>query len=121
MSSGMSTREIGKEINVSHERVRQIYKVYLKTREIPKLNTVGRPRKQLTETEVNLIITSFAKYKVSASWLRKIIKHRSGISINHNKIHEILLENNMAKKTEKKIRKKLWVRYERDHSLTAVH
>ena len=121
MKLGKSTRQVGQEIQISHERARQIYKKYKQTGIIPVLQSVGRPKKQLTETEINLIITSFSKHKVSASWLTKIIKCEFNININHNKIHEILLENNMAKTIGKKIRKKPWIRYERDHSLTAVH
>jgi putative transposase len=43
------------------------------------------------------------------------------MDINHNRINRILKESGLAKQMEKKIRKKAWVRYERDHSLTAVH
>ena len=86
------------------------------------LKPQGRPRKQLTETETNLILTSFFKYNLSASLLTKIIHKKHGVKINHNKIHEILLDNKMAKKEPKKSkRRKPWIRYERNHSLTAVH
>ena len=121
MDTGQSTRQVARDIKISHERVRQIYNQYKRTGDIPVLQSVGRPKKQLTETEINLILNSFLKYKVSASWLRKIIKHENNININHNKIHEVLLINNMAKIIRKRTRKKDWIRYERDHSLTAVH
>ena len=122
MKSGSSTRQIGEDLKISHERVRQIYKIYCQTGEIPKIQRVGRPKEFLTETDINLIITSFLKYRVSASILRKIIKHENDISINHNKIHEILLKNNMAKIEPNRSRKrKPWIRYEREQSLSAVH
>lgn len=122
MNAGMSTRWVGEQIQISHERVRQIYIEYLKTGEIPKLKTPGRPKKILTETEINLIIASFYKYNVSASLLSKMIYREHKIRINHNKIHEILLQKNMAKKEPKRSRKrKPWIRYERNPSLTAVH
>jgi putative transposase len=122
MEEGFSTRQVAEELQISHERVRQIHQIYLRTGEIPELKKVGRPRKQLTETEINLIITSFSKYNLSASLLTKIILSETGIKINHNKIHEILLQNNMAKKEPKKsVRKKPWIRYERNHSLSAIH
>ena len=42
--------------------------------------------------------------------------------INHNRIHKIMLYLGYAKKKKNKdIRKKDWTRYERRHSLTAVH
>jgi putative transposase len=122
MSSGKSTRQVGEEVRISHERVRQIYISFKNTGRIPEIKQVGRPKKKLSESEVNLILEGYLKYKASASILRKIIKQENNISINHNKIHEILLENNMAQKEPKKsVRKKPWVRYERLHSLSAVH
>jgi len=52
----------------------------------------------------------------------KLIERDYGKHINHNRIHRILLDLGMAKKKDKKdIRKKDWIRYERRHSLTAVH
>lgn len=74
MNLGKSTRQVRQDIQISHERVRKIYKKYKQTGIFPVLQSVGRPKKQLTETEINLIITSFSKHKVSASWLTKIIK-----------------------------------------------
>lgn len=122
MNSGMSTRQLAEELQISHERVRQIYISYLKTGEIPELKSVGRPRKILTELEINAILKGYSKHLVSASILSKILKIEKCISINHNKIHEILLENNMAKKEPNRSRKrKPWIRYEREHSLSAVH
>ena len=122
MNAGMSTRGVAEELQISHERVRQIYIGYLKTGEIPELRSVGRPKKILTESEISLIIKSFLKYQISASLLSKMIYNEHRVKINHNKIHEILLKNNMAEKEPKRSRKrKPWIRYERQHSLTAVH
>lgn len=122
MNQGMSGRQIAMDIKLSYERVYQIYREYLKTDKIPELKQVGRPKKLLSKTEINLILNSYSKYYVSASLLSPIIEKKYNLKINHNKIHEVLLENNMARKEGKKSkRRKSWVRYERDHSLTAVH
>ena len=65
---------------------------------------------------------AFEKYGVSATTLMKLIERDYGKHINHNRIHVILLILGMAKtKGKKDIRKKDWIRYERRHSLTAVH
>jgi putative transposase len=54
--------------------------------------------------------------------LEKILDQDYGIHIPHNRIHKILLKNNMAKENEKKIRqRKKWIRYERKHSLSLLH
>jgi len=44
------------------------------------------------------------------------------INFSHNKIHKVLLEHGLANENkEKKKRRKAWIRYERKHSLTAMH
>ena len=122
MDSGMSCREVGYSLGISHERARQIYLYFKNTGQLPNLKPHGRPREPLTENQISLIIESYMKHKVCASTLRKIIKLEKQISINHNKIHQVLLENQMAKiEPNKSKQRKPWVRYERDHSLTAVH
>jgi len=65
---------------------------------------------------------AYAKYRVSASTLEKVIDRDYGKHIGHNRIHKIMLDLALAKSKEKKdTRKKNWIRYERRHSLTAVH
>ena len=92
MNQKISGHKIAEELNISLERVYQIYREYLKTRSIPILKQQGRPRKQLTESEINLIKISFSRYNVSVSLLSKIIFKIHNVKINHNKIHEILLK-----------------------------
>ena len=58
---------------------------------------------------------------MSASPLEKLIQKNYGKSIPHNRIHKILLDEGFANKVEFMPRKKHWIRYERKHSLTAVH
>ena len=58
----------------------------------------------------------------SLSTLEKLIKRNYKLHIPHNHIHKILILLGHAKQKKKKdIRKKKWIRYERRHSLTAVH
>jgi len=72
----------------------------IKTGKMPELKQVGRPKEPLSETKINLILNSYSKYYLSASLLSPIIEREYNIKINHNKIHEVLLENNMARKEE---------------------
>ena len=59
---------------------------------------------------------------MSADTLERVIDRDCKKHIAHNRIHKILIELGFAKPKEKKdIRKKKWIRYERRHSLTAVH
>lgn len=118
-----TTYQARKIAGISIRRVNQVYSQYLKTGEIPKIGTnVGRPKKKFTEEEKNMVRQTFERYKVSASTLMKLIEHDFKVHINHNRIHEIMLEMGFAKAKDKKdVRKKDWIRYERRHSLTAVH
>jgi putative transposase len=118
-----TTYQTRKIAGVSIRRVNQVYSEYLKTGKIPEIGTnVGRPKKLFSDEEKNMVKQSFEKYKVSASTLMKLIEKDFKFHINHNRIHAIMIELGFAKcKDKKDIRKKNWIRYERRHSLTAVH
>jgi putative transposase len=118
----MSTYQISRNMNVSERRVNQILLEYNKTGILPEVGKkIGRPMKVLSEQEKDTITSCFNLYKLSASQLEHFINNKYGLSINHNKIHQVLLEKGFAKSIGMKIRKKNWIRYERKHSLSAVH
>jgi putative transposase len=119
---GMSTYQISREIKITERRVNQILELYRKTGKLPVLgNNIGRPKKVMYESEVNSILKCYEEFKLSASILRTIIKSKHGIDINHNRINSVPKKAGFVKVMEKKVRKKPWVRYEREHSLSAVH
>ena len=56
--------------------------------------------------------------------LEKVIEQVYGIGIHipHNRIHKYLLEEGLAKEEpRKKRRRKLYIRYEKEHSMSAAH
>ena len=122
-NQGWTTYQARKIADISIRRVNQVYKQYLLTEQIPEIGkNNGRPTRPIEEWEIQTVKEAFAKYSVSASVLMKLVERDYGKHINHNRIHRILLDLGMAKKKDKKdIRKKDWIRYERRHSLTAVH
>jgi putative transposase len=82
----------------------------------------GRPKTHMSEADENLILEIHKEQKSGARRLEKIIEHKCGRHIPHNAIHRVLLENNLAEEDRKKQRRrKPYVRYEREHSLSAVH
>ena len=118
----MSTYQISKNMRVSERRVNQILAIYRKTGEIPVIGkNLGRPKKPINELERKAIIECYKEFKMSAGLLREMIKNKYSLDINHNRIHQVLLDEGLAKKMTKKVRRKTWVRYERRHSLSAVH
>jgi len=122
-NKGWTTYQARKIAGISIRRVNQVYRQYLLTEQIPEIGkNNGRPKRPIEDWEVQTVKRAFEKYSVSASILMKLIERDYGNHINHNRIHRILLDLGMAKKKGKKdIRKKDWIRYERRHSLTAVH
>ena len=122
-NQGWTTYQARKIAGVSIRRVNQVWKQYQESGEIPEIGKKsGRPKKPIEAWEIQTVKEAFTKYSVSASALTKLIERDYGNHLNHNKIHKILLELGMAKtKGKKDTRKKDWIRYERRHSLTAVH
>ncbi|MBU0506016.1 DDE-type integrase/transposase/recombinase [bacterium] len=122
-SDGKTSYQARKIADVSDRRVDQIWEEYLRTGEIPVLGKdVGRPMIPIEEWERKLVKKFYEKYRVSASTLNRLIGRDENVHMSHYRVHKILLELGFAKKKEKfQARKINWVRYERRHSLTAVH
>jgi len=122
-NEGETSYQARKVANISVRRVNQIYTYFLQNGEPPAIGRrMGRPIRPIKDEERELVQKAYAKYRVSASTLEKLIKRDDEVHIPHNHIHKILVELGLAKPKENKdIRKKNWIRYERRHSLTAVH
>jgi len=122
-NDGWTTYQARKIAGISIRRVNQVYKQYTVTGEIPGIGkNNGRPIKPIENWEIQMVKQSYEKYRVSASTLEKLIERDYKRHISHRRIHKIFLDLGYAKKKDKKdIRKKDWIRYERRHSLTAVH
>ena len=122
-NQGWTTYQARKIAGVSIRRVNQVWGQFLVSGEVPEIGIKnGRPKRPIEDWEIKTVKEAFEKYSVSATALMKLIERDYGIHINHNRIHVILVMLDMAKiKSKKDIRKKDWIRYERRHSLTAVH
>jgi putative transposase len=120
---GKTSYQARKIAGVSPRRVDTLWKEYLTTGEIPVVGKdVGRPVKVIEQWEKDLVKKIYERYRVSADAIEKLIKRDENIHMSHYRIHAIMLELGYAKKKEKRdVRKKKWKRYERMHSLTAIH
>jgi putative transposase len=120
---GWTTYQARKIAHISVRRVNQVWTEYLETGSIPEVGRQnGRPARPINEEEIRLVREAYVKYRVCASTLRRVIDKKYGVRINHNRIHRILVGLGFAKALGKlHKRKKDWIRYERRHSLTAVH
>lgn len=122
-NEGWTTYQARKIARVSVRRVNQVWTEYLRTGHVPEIGKkVGRHTRPITSEEERIVGLAFEKYKASASTLEKLIERDYAMHISHNHIHRIMIKLGIAKpKGKKDIRKKDWIRYERRHSLTAVH
>jgi putative transposase len=69
-----------------------------------------------------IVEDQWRKHRLNALTLEKVTQYETKVRIPHNTIHKIILEKGFAGEQEnKQKRQKPWVRYERDHSLSAVH
>ena len=68
---GTPTKEIAEIEGVTPGRVNHIYKQYKDTGEIPRLRKPGRPKKELTEEEINAIKDAYEEYRCNAIHCRK--------------------------------------------------
>ena len=122
-NEGWTTYQARKIAWISIRRVNQVWRAYEQTGKIPEIGKrVGRPPRPILDEERKLVQRAYAHYRVSADLLERLIERDSGIHLPHNHIHRILVELGIARPLGERIpRKKDWIRYERRHSLTAVH
>ena len=123
LADGKTVYQARKTARVSVRRVYQVKEAFDKTGEIPDIGKyAGRPRKSFEEWEIKFVKDAYEKYRVSADTLERLIDRDYKKHIGHNRVHQILVYLGYAqKKSNKDIRKKNWIRYQRRHSLTAVH
>ena len=122
-NDGWTSYQVRKKVGVSVRRIDQIYKKYQETGIIPCLGkNIGRPKKLISKQERIIIKQAYKRYYVCASRLARLIERDNNIKIPVYTIHKVMLEFGFAKTNGRKdVRKKKWIRYERRHSLTAVH
>ncbi len=121
--SGLSSSYIAKQMGISKRRVEQVYSYYKKHGTYMPLKKPGRkPYRDYPKGIEEVIILLKKKYKFGATYIAKYLRDKVKMRIANNYVHKVLLDNNMAKKEKnKQVRKKPWVRYEREHSLSLVH
>ena len=110
-------------LKITSRRFRQLNFKYKSTGEVPDIGrNIGRPKKIIPKLYEELIAQTFEKYHLNALYLEKVIFAENHIRIPHNTIHKVLISKSLAKEEpNKKKRRKAWIRYEREHSLSAGH
>ena len=119
----LKTSYVAELYGISQRRVQQLVKEYRETGEFPIIHKVGRKPYSNYPLDIREQVKR-AKKKLHGGTVlvAKYLRKKRGIKIGNNAVHMILLEENMTKEDKrKKCRKKPWIRYERKHSLSAVH
>jgi putative transposase len=119
---GLLSSTIAVHLKVSKRRVNQIWREYNTTGILP-INgqNVGRPKKPLSSDEEAIVKEAYEQYRFGARMLESIIRKEWHTIISHNRIHKYLLKLGYASENERKKKRRRWVRYEREHSLSAGH
>jgi putative transposase len=119
---GRGAGELALIQRVSHRRVEQLWQMYKRTGEIPALKKPGRPGEaSISLRDATLILEAYDRLKVNALTLESVLKHVYGMNLPHNRIHMVLKENGRALPQPSKQRRRRWVRYEREHSMSLWH
>jgi transposase InsO family protein len=117
-----SNKNISVDMKISKSTVKRVWTHWLKYKAPIPIKKFGRKKQVIDEKSVELIIKVQKEQKLGARRLERIIDFKHKQHIPHNRIHDVLLENGLAKRNKNKSRRrKAWIRYERKHSLSAVH
>ncbi|HLD07330.1 MAG TPA: IS481 family transposase [Candidatus Nanoarchaeia archaeon] len=122
-NGGASQKDLAKMLDVTPRRFRQLYMYYTTRNSLPRIGqSLGRPKKLLDPLSKQLITETHGKYCLNAVYLEKVIFAENNIRLPHNTIHAVLKQEGLAKsEPNKQKRRKAYIRYEREHSLSAVH
>jgi len=118
-----SEKRLSIYLGISTRRFRKLYALYKQTKgtSLPKPKMI-RPKKAMLAQWEEIVNAEWKKHHLNAVYLERIITQEQKQRIPHNTIHKIMLEKGFAKEQQsKKKRRKPWIRYEREHSLLAVH
>lgn len=121
-NNGKTASKLADAFGVTERRINQVYLAYLRTGTVPSIGDgVGRPVKPVQAWEVEVAKKAFESQRVGARRLEKVIRQDYQLEIGHNRLHGILLAEGLAKPNPNKQKRRKYIRYEREHSLSAAH
>lgn len=112
---------IAERYDITKSRVYQILTEYKKVGYYPQLKKRGRKPVEISESVRKQIIDAKKKFELGSAWIAKYLRVKHRLHIGNMQVHAVLLEEGLTEKEpHKRNRRKPWVRYEREHSLSAV-
>ena len=119
---GRGAGELALIQRVSHRRIEQIWQAYKHTGIPATLKPPGRRKGPPVRLhDAALILKTYDELKVNALTLERVLNDAYGIRLSHNRIHIILKEAGRALPQPSKQKRRKWVRYEREHSMSLWH
>ena len=115
-----TTYRIAKTMNITPQWTRELHRQYYTTSQYPYPKKSGRKPRPITEEEKKTVLEIRNQHPPNAVTLEKILAEQ-GIHIGHNRIHQILKQEGIAKDEPHKQRRRKWVRYERRFSNSLWH
>jgi len=119
---GVTTKQIALDMKISQRRVQQVWQSYEEWKHEPTIGeNMDRPRKPFKEREAQVVGEAYKLYRFGARMLEVVVRKVFKTRISHNRIHMYLMAACLAHGDPKKKGRRKWVRYEREHSLSAGH
>jgi len=115
---GSSMSRIARIQGISKARVSQLYRRFRETGQIPTLKRPGRPPVPIKQEEYTLVLEMHEKYHLGPVALERKIRRECDIHIPHNRIYRILLKEGRIMESPSKKKRRKYVRYEREHSMS---
>ena len=115
-------KKVAQHFGVSTSRIYQLLTEYRETGKVPIIKQRGRKRRVVSAKLRQDIVSIKLDLNVGSTAIAEYLRVVRGIPIGNGVVHRVLLEEHMTEPDpKKKVRKRPWVRYERQHSLSAVH
>jgi len=115
----MGAWSIAQQQDITPRWAREVHKKFKGVKD-PQFKKPGRKPKEIPKDERRIVIETYKEYLVCATMIELILKEK-GIHINHNRIHKIMLEEELAKRDENKQKRRKYKCYERKHSNSLWH
>jgi len=120
---GLDTGYVARQFGISQRRIQQLAKRYRETDVIPKAGVRGRrPYARYPSDLADLVLRLHRRTRRGAVAIARHLRIRHGIRVRNGVVHGILEGAGLVRENPNmRGRKKPWIRYEREHSLSAGH
>ena len=119
MKKGTKPAIIAQRMKISSRQVYQIYRYYVQTGSAPKHRKVGRPKKEPTQKEIQMVIEAYVAYPQGAIRLTKQL-HDDHRQISYRSVKKIMKAKGLLSPATMK-KQRNWIRFERKHSNAMWH